>query len=77
MNTDVERTFQESAWKNSAKATDELIMEIINHQLDIKLGQFIQRELKVVLTKIIWKAASLDKILPEEWKTRKFDDILH
>ena len=52
-------------------------MEIINDQQDIKLGQFTQEELDVVLTKIKnRKAANLDEIPPEVWKTRKFDDLL-
>ncbi len=36
----------------SPKVTDKPIMKIINNQLDIKLGQFTQEELDVVLTKI-------------------------
>ena len=52
-------------------------MKILDYQLDIKLGQFTQEELDVVLTKIKnRKAASLDEIPPEEWKTSKCDDIL-
>ena len=50
---------------------------IINNQLDIKLKQFTQEELDIVLTKIKnRKAVGLDEILPEVWKTRKFDDLL-
>ena len=46
----------------------------INNQLDIELGQFTQ-ELNLVLRKIKnRKAAGLDEIPPEVWKTRKFDD---
>ena len=52
-------------------------MKIVNNQLDIKLRQLTQVELGVVLTKIKnRKVASLDKILPEVWKTRKFSDLL-
>ena len=52
-------------------------MKIMNNQLDLKLGQFTQEELDVVQTKIKnRKAAGLDEIPPEEWKTRRFDDIL-
>ena len=52
---------------------DEPITKII----DIKLGQFTQEELDVVLIKINnRKAASLDEIPPEVWKTRKFNDIV-
>ena len=72
----MERTFQESVWE-IPKVTDKPIMKIINDQLDIKLGQFTQEELDVVLTKIkTRKAASLDEIPPEVWKTKKFNDIL-
>ena len=50
-------------------------MRIINKQLDIKLGPFTQEEL--VLRKIKnRKAAGLNEIPPEVWKTIKFDDIL-
>ena len=52
-------------------------MEIINYQQDIKLGHITQEELDVVLTKIKnRKAAGLEEIPPEVWKTREFDDIL-
>ena len=56
-------------WK-SPKDTDELITNIIDNQLDIKLGQFTQEELDLVLAKIKnRKAADLDEIPPEVWKT--------
>ena len=56
---------------------DETITKIIDYHLDIKLGQFTQEELNVVLTKIKnKKAAGFDEILPEIWKTRKFNDVL-
>ena len=46
-------------------------------QLDIKLEQFTQEELNSVLRKIKnRKAAGLDEISPEVWKTKQFDDIL-
>ena len=52
------------------KVTDEPITKIISNQLDIKLRQFMQEELDVVLTKIKnRKAAGLDEIPPEVWKT--------
>ena len=55
----------------------EPITKIISNQLDIKLGQFTQEELDSVLRKIKnRKAAELDEIPPEIWKTREFDDIL-
>ena len=50
---------------------------IISKQLDIKLGPFTQGKLDSVLRKIKdKKAAGLDDIPPEVWKTRQFDDIL-
>ena len=59
------------------KITDEPITRIISKQLDIKLGPFTKEELDSVLKKIKnRKAAGLDEIPPEVWKTRKFDDIL-
>ena len=59
------------------KVTDEPIVKIISNQLDIKLGQFTQEELDLVLRKNKnRKAAGLHEIPPEVWKTRKFDDIL-
>ena len=52
-------------------------MKIINNQQYIKLGQFTQEELNILLKKIKnRKAANLDKISPKVWKTRKFDDLL-
>ena len=56
---------------------DEPITKIINNQLDVKLGRYTQEELDLVARKIKnRKAAGLDEIPPEVWKTRKFDDIL-
>ena len=55
----------------------EPITRIISKQLDIKLGLFTQEGLDSVLRKIKnRKAAGLDEIPPEVWKTRQFDDIL-
>ena len=55
----------------------EPITRIISKQLDIKLGPFTQEELDSVLKKLKnRKAAGLDEIPPEVWKTRQFDDIL-
>ena len=52
-------------------------MRISSKQLYIKLGQFMQEELDSVLRKFKnRKAAGLNEILPEVWKTREFDDIL-
>ena len=59
---------------NPPKVTHEPITRIISKQLDIKLGPFT---LDSVLRKIKnRKAAGLDEIPPEVWKTRQFDDIL-
>ena len=52
-------------------------MKIISNLLNIKLGQFMQEKLNSVLRKINnRKAAGLNEILPEVWKTREYDDIL-
>ena len=62
---------------NPPKITHEPITRIISKQLDIKLGLFTQEELDLVLRKIKnRKAAMLDEIPPEVWKTRQFEDIL-
>ena len=62
---------------NPPKITHEPITRITSKQLDIKLGPFTQEELDSVLRKIKnRKAAGLDEIPPEVWKTRQFDDIL-
>ena len=62
---------------NPPKITHEPITRIISKQLDTKLGPFTQEELDLVLRKIKnGKAAGLDEIPPEVWKTRQFDDIL-
>ena len=61
---------------NPPKVTHEPITRIISKQLNIKLGPFTQEELDSVPRKIKnRKAARLDEIPPEVWKTRKFDDI--
>ena len=52
-------------------------MRIISKQLDIKLEPFTLEELDSVPRKIKnRKAAGLDEIPPEVWKTRQFDNIL-
>ena len=62
--------------ENPPKVTHEPITRIISKQLDIKLGPFTP-ELDSVPRKIKnRKAAGLDEIPPEVWKTRQFDDIL-
>ncbi len=49
---------------------------MINSQLDIKPRRCTEKELDAVSKKIkSRKAAVIDKIPPEVWKTRKFDDI--
>ena len=67
----MERTFQKSARKP--------ITKIINSQVDMKLGQF-KEELDIVLKKKknikSKKAAGLNEIPQEVWKTRKFEDTL-
>ena len=61
---------------NPPEVTHEPITRIISNQLDIKLGPFTL-ELDSVLRKIKnRKAAGLDEIPVEVWKTRKFDDLL-
>ena len=58
------------------KVTHEPITRIISKQLDIKLGQFTQEELDLVLRKIKnRRAVGLDEIPTEVWKTREFDDL--
>ena len=60
---------------NPPEVTHEPITRIIRKQLDIKLGPFTQEEFDSVLRKIKnRKAAGLDEIPPEVWKTRQFDD---
>ena len=62
---------------NPPKVTHEQITRIISKKLDIKLGLFTLEELDSVYRKIKnRKAAELDGIPPEVWKTRKFYDIL-
>ena len=66
----------EDLHRKPPKVTHKPIPKIISNQLDIKLGQFTQ-ELDSELRKIQnRKAAGLDEIPPEEWKTREFDYIL-
>ena len=62
---------------NPSKVTHEPITRIISKELDIKIGPFTQEKLDSVLRKSKnMKAAGLDDIPPEVWKTRQFDDIL-
>ena len=69
--------FSGSRFGFSPEITDEPITRIISKQLDVKLGPFTKEELDSVLGRIKnRKAAGLDEIPPEVWKTRQFDDIL-
>ena len=61
---------------NPPKVTHELITRIISKQLDIKLGPFTQKLDSVLRKTKNRKAAGLDEIPPEVWKTREFDAIL-
>ena len=76
-NDNILRKNFENLLGNPPKITHTPITKIISKQLDIKLGPFTQEELDSVLRKIKnRKAAGLDEIPPEVWKTRQFDDIL-
>ena len=68
----------ENLLENPPKFTYEPITKTISKQLDIKLGPFTQEELNSVLRKMKDKKAAVldDKILPQVWKTRQFDNIL-
>ena len=56
---------------------DKWTENVIHGQLDIKLGRFMENELYTILKSIkSRKAAGLDEIPPEVWKTRKSDYIL-
>ena len=68
-----EKNISRICWGNFLKVTDKSIAKIMNSQLDIKLREFTEEEFNVLLTKIkSRKAAGLNKIPPEVWKTRKF-----
>ena len=73
----METTFREfTRTPPTSKLTHEPITKIISKQLNIQLGPFTQ-ELDSVIRKIKnRKAAGLDEIPTEVWKTRQFDDIL-
>ena len=59
------------------EVTDKVIKKMINSQLDLKQGQFIGEELKLVLTKIKnRKSEGPNEMSLKVWKTRKFDDML-
>ena len=72
----MERTFRESIEKPS-EITEKPAEEIIQDQLDIKLGHSTEGEFDIVPKTIkITKLEGLDEIPAEIWKTRKFVDIL-
>ena len=61
-----------SLLRNPPEVTDKPIKKFINSQLNIKQGQFTEKEFDVVLKKIkSEKTASFDKRPLERWKTRK------
>ena len=71
------KQYFENLQGNPLKVTHEPITRIISQQSDIKPGLFTKDELDSILRKIKnRKAAGLDEIPPEVWKTRQFDDIL-
>ena len=58
--------------------SDSAIEKVIEHDLEIKTGPFNKPELDLVLNKLQnKKAAGLDGIPPEVWKTGKFNDLLY
>ena len=72
----LEKLHFENLLAKPPKVIHDPITSIISLQLYIKLGQFTP-ELHSVQRKIKnRKAAGLDEIPPEVWKTREFDDIL-
>ena len=57
--------------------SDTLVEQIVDFPLDIKLGNFLDGEINEVIKKTKnKKAAGLDNIPPEVWKTQAFNDIL-
>jgi exonuclease III len=57
--------------------SDRPIETIIDHKLNIKLGNFTLNELTLVLKKLKkGKAAGLDDVPPEAWKMEEFNGIL-
>ena len=71
------KQYFENLLSKPPKVRDEPITKIICNQLDIKLGQFTQEEHDSVLRKIKnRKAAGLDELPSEVWKTKESDDIL-
>ena len=57
--------------------SDSTIEKVVKHDLKIKTGPLIEPQLDLVLKKLqSKKAAGLDGIPPEVWKTGKFNDLL-
>ena len=57
--------------------SDSTIEKVIEHELEIKIGPFNELELDLVLKKLKnKKAAGLDGIPVEVWKTGKFNDLI-
>ena len=57
--------------------SDSTIEKVIEHELEIKIGPFNELELDLVLKKLKnKKAAGLDGIPIEVWKTGKFNDLI-
>ena len=73
-----ERITLETAFRKSTrKATESYTWtRIISKQLDIKLWPFTLEELDSILRKIKNRKAAGLEILPEVWKTRRYDNIL-
>ena len=61
---------------NPPEITDKQTENIINGQVDIKLGQFAEGKKSVLKKMKSIKAAGLDVIPFIVWKAKKFDDIL-
>ena len=62
-------------YSETSESYGKSITKSISNQLDIKLGQFTQEELDLVLRKIKNRKAASLEMPPEVWKTREFDDI--
>ena len=62
---------------NAPNVSDTVVEQIVDYPLDIKLGNFLDAEIIEVIKKTKnKKAAGLDNIPPEVWKTQAFNDIL-
>ena len=64
--------------RNLPEIIDKLTEKVINSQLDIKFGQFTEKELDAILKKILMKkSCRLWWNASRSLEARKFDDILH